>query len=96
MAARESVKLAVIADVSTTYSAMRTAEQRFAAATNEVANARELLRIAEGRFASGLGIFLDIVDAETALENAESDLTSAQLTANVARAALAHAVGMPL
>jgi outer membrane protein len=96
IAAKESTRLSIISDVTTSYSLMRTAEQRLTAAANEVANARELLRIAEGRFASGLGIFLDIVDAETALETAESDLTSAELNANVARAALAHAVGMPM
>ena len=96
MASRESTRLAIISDVTVAYNQMRTSEQKLTAAANEVTNARELLRIAEGRFASGLGIFLDIVDAETALETAEADLTSAELNANVSRAALSHAVGMPM
>ena len=86
-------KLSVISDVSQAYNSLRHAEDRVISAKNSVANANEGLRIAVGRFSSGLGIFLDIIDAETALESAESDLTLATMSVDQDRSALAHAIG---
>jgi outer membrane protein TolC len=91
-----TAQLMVISDVSQAYIAMRDAEDRVLSARNSVTNALEGLRIAEGRFTNGLGVFLDITDAETALESAQSDLTNAQFTVDQSRAALAHAIGAPV
>jgi outer membrane protein TolC len=90
------VKLSVISDVSQAYTLLRHDELRVLSAKNSVANATEGLRIAVGRFSSGLGIFLDIITAESALESAESDLTLATMSVDDDRSALAHAIGAPV
>jgi len=89
-------RLTVISDVSQAYVLLRNDEQRVVSAKNSVANGNEGLRIAVGRFSSGLGIFLDIITAETALESAESDLTLATMAVDQDRSALSHAIGEPV
>lgn len=96
LAQQQTARLNVVSDVSQAFVSLRNAEQRVVSATNSVTNAREGLRIAVGRFSSGLGLFLDITDAETALESAQSDLTLATMSVDQARAALAHAIGTPV
>lgn len=92
----ESARLGVTSDVSQAYLNLKTAEQRVITAEAEVANANEALRLTEGRYKSGLGTFLDVLDAQTALITADSNRINAQSSVNQARAALAHAVGAPL
>ena len=92
----QGAKLSVISDVSQAYVLLRNDEQRVLSAKHAVTNGNEGLRIAVGRFSSGLGIFLDIITAETALESAESDLTTATMSVDQDRSALAHAIGEPV
>ena len=92
----ESAKLGVTSDVSQSYLNLVTAEQRVTPAEAEVANAQEGLRLVEGRYQSGLGTFLDVLDAQTALTTANSNRVNAQSSVNQARAALAHAIAAPL
>lgn len=87
-----STKLAVSSDVSQAYLNEKTAEQRVITADAEVANAEEGVRLAQGRYNAGLGIFLDVLDAQTALYTAQTNRVNAQTAVNVARAALAHAI----
>jgi len=88
-----SAQQAVISDVSQAYLNLKGAEQRVATAQAEVANAQESVRLAEGRYRGGVGIFLDVVDAQAALLTANTNAVNAQAALNVARAALAHAIG---
>ena len=90
------VRLSVISDVSQAWQLLNNDEKRVLSARNSVANANEGLRIAVGRFSSGLGIFLDIITAETALESAQSDLTLATMSVDQDRSSLAHATGEPV
>lgn len=90
--ARQRVK----AEVGQAYLELQTAQQRVATATAEEANARETLRLATGRYRVGLGIFLDVVDAENALLRAQTNRVNAQTQLDLARATLARAVGEPL
>lgn len=92
----ESTRLAVTSDVSQSYLNLMTAEQRVRTAEAEVANAQEALRLVEGRYKSGLGTFLDVINAQTALTTASTNKVNAQSAVNQARAALAHAIGAPL
>ena len=92
----QQTQLTVTSDVSQAYLNLRTAEQRVVTADAEVANAQEALRLTEGRYKAGLGTFLDVLDAETALITANTNRVNAQSSVNQARAALAHAVGAPL
>ncbi|HEY3378887.1 MAG TPA: TolC family protein [Armatimonadota bacterium] len=87
-----STQQAVAADVAQAYLNVKTAEQRVVTADAEVANAQESLRLVQGRYAAGLGIFLDIFDAQAALVTAETNRISAVSSVNQARAALAHAL----
>jgi len=91
----DSARLGVTSDVSQAYLNLKTAEQRTITAEAEVANATEAVRLTEGRYKSGLGTFLDVLDAQTALVTANSNRVNAQSAVNQARAALAHAIGEP-
>jgi outer membrane protein len=89
-------QLAVTSDVSQAYVNLRTAEQRVTTADAEVANAQESARLATGRYRAGVGIFLDVLDAQSALLTAQTNRVNAQSAVDQARAAVAHAVGAPL
>ncbi|HEY3268183.1 MAG TPA: TolC family protein [Armatimonadota bacterium] len=85
-----------IADVAQAYLNLRSSEQRVTTADAEVANAQEGVRLAEGRYRSGLGTFLDVTDAQSALLTAQTNRVNASAAVDTARAALAHATGAPL
>lgn len=91
-----SVELAVTADVSRAYLNLRTAEQQVATAEAEVANAEETVRLVEGRYRAGVGTFIEVTDAQTALLVARTNRVNAQTAVEQARAALARAIGAPL
>jgi len=89
----DSTRLGVISDVSQAYLNLRTAEQRAVTADAEYANAQEALRLVEGRYKAGMGTFLDVLDAQTALVTADTNRVNAISAVNQARAALARAIG---
>ena len=89
----ETQTQSIISEVSQAYLNMMTAEQRIATADAEVANAEEGIRLTEGRYSSGLGTFLDVLDAQTALLTAQTNRVNAQSAVDQARAAMARAVG---
>lgn len=84
--------LAVSTDVSQAYLNEKTAEQRLITANAQVANAQEAVRLAQGRYTAGLGIFLDVLDAQNTLQTAQTNQVNARTAVNQARAALAHAL----
>lgn len=85
--------LIVISDVSQAYVNVQAAQQKVQTAEAEVVNAREALRLAEGRYRAGAGVFLDVLDAQSALVSANTNLVNAQTGVNQAIVTLAHAVG---
>jgi outer membrane protein TolC len=90
-----SSKLTVTSDVSQAYLNIKTAEQRIVTAQAEVANAETGERLTHGRYRAGMGVFLDVLDAQAALETAQTNLVNARFAENQARAALAHAIAQP-
>jgi len=88
-----SVRLAVISEVSQAYLNLKAAEQGVVTADAQVTNAQEALRLAEGRYRAGVGVFLDVLDAQTALDTASTNRVNALSSLDQARAALSHAVG---
>ena len=92
-AAMASVRLAVMSDVSQAYLNLKAAEQGVVAAEAQVKNAQEALRLAEGRYRAGIGVFLDVLDAQTALDTAQTNRVNAASSLDQARAALSYAVG---
>lgn len=89
----ESIRLDIIGQVSRAYLNLQTAEQRITTADAEVANAEEALRLIEGRYRAGVGTFLDVLDAQTAVFTARTNRVNAQSASDQARVALAHAIG---
>jgi len=87
-----TVKEQVVTDVSLAYVNLVTARQRVTTAIAEVANAEERLRLAVGRYRAGVGIFLDVLDAQNALNTANASNVNARAALELARAALAHAM----
>ncbi len=88
-----SISQQVVADVSQAWIDLKTALQRVEAAETQVANAQEYVRMAEGRYAGGLGQFLDVVTAQTTLNSAQNNLNSAHGDAARAQARLQAAIG---
>ena len=85
--------LKVKSDVAGAYLGLVSAEQRVTIAEAEVANAREGVRVAEGRYATGLGSFQDITTAQSLLVSALQDQTTVQTNLNLARVRLKYATG---
>ena len=92
----QSAMLAVRADVVSAYLSLASAEQRVAVVETEVANGREGVRVAEGRYAAGLGLFLDVITAQGLLLDALTDESTVKNNLDVARARLRHALGKNL
>ena len=87
-----STQQSVISDVSQAYLNLMTAQQRVTTADAEVKNAQEALDMATGRFKAGIGVFLDVLDDESALTTALTDQVNAQTGVQLSRAAFAHAL----
>lgn len=51
---------------------------RVTAAEAQVTNAQEALRLVEGRYRAGIGVFLDVLDAQTDLDLANTNRVNAQ------------------
>ena len=88
----DATRLSVMTDVAQAYLNLKTAEQRVVTSDAEIANAQEGVNLTQGRYNAGLGTFLDVLDAQTALVNAQTNRVNALSAVNQARAALAHAI----
>jgi outer membrane protein len=80
-------------DVASAYMALQSAEQRISITGNEVFNAAEALRLAEGRYSAGVGLFLDITSAQSILLSAQTDQANARNALAQARTLLSRATG---
>lgn len=92
----QSTLLSVQNDVASAYLSYKSAEQRVTIAENEVLNAREGVRIAEGRYRSGLGQFQDITTAQALLLGALTDQTLARNAEDVAENQVRFSTGEAL
>jgi outer membrane protein len=84
------------ASVTSAYLTLQAQAQEVALQERTAAQAREALRLAEERYRVGLAPFLDVSDARTQFEQAESDRINAVYDFHKAFAALEAAVGRPL
>jgi outer membrane protein len=89
----EAARQRVLGQVGQAYLQLKNAEQQVLSAQAEEANARETQRLAEGRYKVGLGILLDVLDAQAALLVAQANRVNAQTQLQISRAALARALG---
>jgi len=73
-----------------------TAAQQIQAAQAAVDSGDEALRLANGRYRAGVGILLEVLDAQAALTFARADLARARFDHASARYGLGRAIGVPL
>jgi outer membrane protein len=86
---RQQVRL----DVEQARLGIRSAKGAIAAADDALANTRDRLRLAEGRYATGVGSIIELGDAQVALTTAAAQKVSAQYQLYTARAQLLKALG---
>ena len=89
--AREKIELEVRQD----YLNVLSYKEQIRAAEASVAQAEEAYKIAAVRYSSGVGINLDVLDAELALNTARTNYITALYNYNIGLATLEHAMGVP-
>ena len=92
-AQRDQLKLQISLDVWTAFQNLRTAHETIKSAEVLVNSATESARVALGRYKAGVGNIIDTLNAQSALANANQQKIKADLNRNIARAALAQAIG---
>jgi outer membrane protein len=86
---RQQVRL----DVEQARLGIRAAKGAITAAEDALANTRDRLRLAEGRYTTGVGSIIELGDAQVALTTAAAQKVSAQYQLYTARAQLLKALG---
>lgn len=89
--AREKIELEVRQD----YLNVLSYKEQIRAAEASVAQAEEAYKIATVRYSSGVGINLDVLDAELQLNTARTNYITALYNYNMGLATLEHAMGIP-
>jgi TolC family type I secretion outer membrane protein len=92
-AQRDQLKLQISLDVWTAFQNLRTAHETIKSAEVLVNSATESARVALGRYKAGVGNIIDTLNAQSALASANQQKIKADLNRNIARAALAQAIG---
>jgi outer membrane protein len=92
-AALETQRQQIRVDVQQAAQNLRSAKASQTAADDALVNARERLRLAEGRYAAGLGDVIELGDAQLALATAQSQVVQARFRLASARADLVAAIG---
>jgi TolC family type I secretion outer membrane protein len=92
-AQRDQLKLQISLYVWTAFQNLRTAHETIKSAEVLVNSAKESARVALGRYKAGVGNIIDTLNAQSALASANQQKIKADLSRNIARAALAQAIG---
>lgn len=90
----ENIGQGIISEVSQAYLRLKSAEQKIQTAELQEQNASESFRLAEGRYKVGLGILLDVLDAQASLLTAQTNRVNALTQLELAKASLARSVGL--
>lgn len=89
---REMVQL----EVQSAYLTLHAAEKNISTTQLAIASAEEDFKIAQVRYAAGVGTNLDVMDASDKLTQAKNNYYTALYTYNTAKASLNKAMGMPV
>jgi len=92
-ALRERLGSAIALEVRNAFLSLQTARQRVAVANDAVSHAEESLRIVQDRYEAGLTTIVELLDSETALTAARTDLTRTLYDATVGQARLDLSLG---
>jgi outer membrane protein len=93
LADQDAARLAVRFEVEQARLGVRAAKAVREAADEALRNARERLKLAEGRYAAGVGNVIELGDAQFALTSAEAQRVQAEFNLAMARASLLNALG---
>jgi outer membrane protein TolC len=93
IALRERLGNAIGLEVRDAYLALQTARERVTVARGAVTQAQESLRIVQDRYDAGLTTIVELLDSETALTAARTNLTRALYDATVGQARLDFSLG---
>jgi outer membrane protein TolC len=93
VAQRERVANAIGLEVHDAFLAFQTARERVGVAREAVAQAEESLRIVQDRYDAGLTTIVELLDSETALTAARTNLTRTLYDATVSQARLDLSLG---
>jgi outer membrane protein len=88
-----SLEQQVVLEVWTSYYNLKTAEQRVRTSEDLLKSATESYQVALGRYKAGVGSILDLLSAQSALENARAQRVQATADWYVSLAALARDTG---
>jgi outer membrane protein len=91
----EAERLQVRLDVEQARLSIRSAKVSIGATEEALLNAREQLRLAEGRFSQGVGSIIELGDAQVAVTAAGAQRVQADFNLAIARAQLLLALGRP-
>jgi len=89
----ETLRLQVRFDVEQARLLVRSAKATISAAEDAATNARERLRLAEGRYQAGVGNSLELADAQLAVTATAAQLVGAKFNLATSRAQLLAALG---
>lgn len=92
-AAEAQQRQAIELDVRSAFLNLQSAREELAVADALLAQAAEALRLANVRFAAGVGTSLEVLSAQASISQAEAARAQSQYSYSVARAALERAVG---
>ena len=89
----EALRQSVRVELQNALLAVRGAKSEIEAADEALVNARERLRLAEGRYQTGVGSIIELGDAQVALTQAAAQKVQADFDLATARGQLLHALG---
>jgi TolC family type I secretion outer membrane protein len=93
-ASRDRLESDIALDVWRAYQDLRTQRQSLDTASDLVASAQENYNVALARYKAGVGTITDLLNAQSALVNAELQRIRARYQWNLAKATLAKAIGV--
>jgi TolC family type I secretion outer membrane protein len=89
----EKIRLQVALDVWNAYQNLTTATQAIRATSDLLRSATQSENVASGRYKAGVGVMLDVLNAQSALASARQQEIQARFNWNISRATLAQAMG---
>lgn len=95
-AQRDTLRQSILLDVNQAYADLESAAARIAVMDSSLKNARESLDLAEGRYEAGVGLSLEVTDAQVAAAKSETDYVQALYDYQLAAARLSKAMGKGL
>ena len=81
-------------EVRQAYLSMKEAEARIGTSQVAVSKAEEDLKASQAKYYAGVGTHIDVIDAQTALTQANTNTTQASYDYNVNKAKLEKAIGL--